>query len=168
MTLPPTDACIQVATTHGTAIIRLFGDIRYTISAAFSDFLEGLFQDETLTDIIIDLTQASAIDSTNLGLLAKIAIHSRQHLHHPAIIVSDNHDINEVLRSVSFDQVFKLVSSYELPDTELQALQSDVADRERLAKVLLDAHKTLMGISKENQAKFRDVVSVLEASGKCR
>jgi anti-anti-sigma factor len=165
---PPADACIQFATTGGTTIIRLFGDIRYTLSAAFSDFLEGLFQDDAITDIIVDLTRASAIDSTNLGLLAKIAIHCRQHLHHPSIIVSDNHDINEVLRSVSFDQVFKLVSAYELPDTELQALQSEAADRERLAKVLLDAHKTLMGLSKENQAKFRDVVSVLEASGKCR
>lgn len=165
---PPTDACIQVAITNGTTVIRLFGDIRYTISAAFSDFLQGLFQEPEVTDIIVDLTRATAIDSTNLGLLAKIAIHCRQHLHHPAIIVSDNHDINEVLRGVSFDQVFKLVSAYELPDTELQALQAETADRERLARVLLDAHKTLMGLSKENQAKFQDVVNVLEASGKCR
>ena len=165
---PPADACIQFATLGGTTIIRLFGDIRYTISAAFSDFLEGLFQDEAITDIIVDLTGATAIDSTNLGLLAKIAIHSRQHLHHPSIIVSDNHDINEVLRSVSFDQVFELVSAYELPEAEPQALQPETADRERLAKVLLEAHKTLMGLSEENQAKFRDVVNVLEASGKCR
>ena len=157
-------ARILAARAGGTVIIRLLGDVRYTISATFKEFLETLFHDPQVTNIVLDLSDTDNIDSTNLGLLAQVANHSRQHLHHKSVIVSNNHDVNEVLHSVGFDRVFLLTPELDIPTAQLRELQQEPASREELAGILLDAHRALMGISEDNRIKFRDVVSALEAS----
>ena len=158
-------ARILSAREGGTVIIRLLGDVRYTISPTFKDFLETLFHDSQVTNIVLDLSGTSNIDSTNLGLLAKVANHSRQHLHHKSLIVSDNSDVNQVLHSVGFDRVFILTNHFDMPATELEELEPEEASREQLAGVLLDAHRTLMGMNENNRVMFADVVKSLEASG---
>jgi anti-anti-sigma factor len=158
-------ARILAAREGSTVIIRLLGDVRYTISSTFKDYLETLFHDRQVTNIIIDLSETSNIDSTNLGLLAKVANHSRQHLHHKSLIVSDNHDVNEVLHSVGFDRVFLVTPQFDMPAAQLEELQPESASREELASVLLDAHRTLMGMNEKNRVMFADVVQSLEASG---
>jgi len=157
-------ARILSARAGNTVIIRLLGDVRYTISATFKEFLDTLFHDHQVSNIILDLSGVDNIDSTNLGLLAKVANHSRQHLHHKSVIVSNNHDINEVLHSVGFDRVFLVTPAFDIPEGQLQELQPEPASREELAGILLDAHRTLMGVNDENRVKFQDVVSALEAS----
>ena len=157
-------ARILAARDGGTVIIRLLGDVRYSISATFKEFLETLFHDRQVTNIILDLSGTSNIDSTNLGLLAKVANHSRQHLHHKSLLVSDNNDVNQVLHSVGFDRVFTVTPSFDMPDTALEELQPEAASREELAGVLLDAHRTLMGMNEHNRVMFADVVKSLEAS----
>jgi len=158
-------ARILSAREGGTVIIRLLGDVRYTISPTFKDYLETLFHDPQVTNIVLDLSGTSNIDSTNLGLLAKVANHSRQHLHHKSLIVSDNSDVNQVLHSVGFDRVFMLTNHFDMPATDLEELEPEAASREQLAGVLLDAHRTLMGMNETNRVMFADVVKSLEASG---
>lgn len=157
-------AKILSARENGVVIIRLLGDVRYTISATFKAFLETLFHDPKVTNIIVDLSGTSNIDSTNLGLLAKVATHSHKHLHHKSLLVSDNSDVNQVLHSVGFDRVFVLTDHYDMPATELAELAPEEASREQLADVLLDAHRTLAGMNDNNKAMFADVVRSLEAS----
>ena len=157
-------ARILAARSGGTVIIRLLGDIRYTISASFQTFLDSLFHDHEVTNIILDLSETHNIDSTNLGLLAKVANHSRQHLHHKSVIVSDNDDVNQVLHSVGFDRVFLLTPQLDIPAGQLRELQLEAVSREELNRVLVDAHRTLMGVNENNKLMFRDVLEALEAS----
>jgi len=157
-------ARILAARSGGTVIIRLLGDVRYTISPSFQTFLDGLFHDHDVTNIILDLSETRNIDSTNLGLLAKVANHSRQHLHHKSVIVSNNDDVNQVLHSVGFDRVFLLTPQFDIPEGQLLELHLETASREELAGVLVDAHRTLMGVNEANQVMFRDVLKALETS----
>jgi len=158
-------AKILFARDNGVVIIRLLGDVRYTISATFKEFLETLFHDPQVSNIIVDLSGTSNIDSTNLGLLAKVATHSHKHLHHKSLLVSDNSDVNQLLHSVGFDRVFVLSNHYDMPAAELSELAPEQASREQLAAVLLDAHRTLAGMNETNKAMFADVIRSLEASG---
>ena len=158
-------ARILFAREGGVVIIRLLGDVRYTISPTFKAFLETLFHDGQVKNIIVDLSGTSNIDSTNLGLLAKVATHSHKHLHHKSLLVSDNSDVNQVLHSVGFDRVFVLTNHFDMPAAELTELEPESASREELADVLLDAHRTLSGMNEKNHAMFADVVKSLEASG---
>lgn len=161
-------ARILVANVEGTVVIRLEGDVRYSVGTSFRDYLYAAFDDPGVGDIIIDLTGTTSIDSTNLGLLAKVADYSRRHRHHPSVIVSDNRDVNDVLINVGFDRVFAILPAFDLPVARVSELQPESADREELTALLLETHQALMGLNDKNRAMFRDVVDALEASVSAR
>jgi hypothetical protein len=58
---------------------------------------------------VIDLTETRSIDSTTLGLLAKLSILSRQKVGLLPTVVTTHEDITRLLQSMGFDQVFNIV-----------------------------------------------------------
>ena len=54
-------------------VLRFIGDIRYTLSPSIDRFLKEIFSGSPPAGFVIDLTETDSIDSTNLGLLARIA-----------------------------------------------------------------------------------------------
>ncbi len=57
---------ILCAKEGSTYVLKYIGDIRYTICAPLSDFVTKLCSSDDFDDILIDLTEAESIDSTNL------------------------------------------------------------------------------------------------------
>jgi anti-anti-sigma factor len=148
---------------HGDVhVLRYIGDIRYTLSPSISSFLEGIFTGPKPAGFVIDLTQTDSIDSTNLGLLARIA-RRMQMLGAPQVtLVSNRADINSLLTSMALDEVFDIVADTGLVTGAAQELPREDADRETLARTLIDAHRALMELSEHNREMFRDVVASLE------
>ncbi|HQM45359.1 MAG TPA: STAS domain-containing protein, partial [Smithellaceae bacterium] len=70
---------VYYARHENTYVIKLIGEVRYQLGCAFDDFLKRLFAKDDFRDIVIDLTETRMIDSTCLGLLAKIANYARAH-----------------------------------------------------------------------------------------
>jgi len=140
--------------------LKMVGNLKYTSSSGFDHFVDGLME-RGYRNVIIDLSEALYIDSTNLGLIAKIAGRTR---HNPSIhvtILSPNQDINEILQSVRFDKLFTIVEAYP----EIEASE-EIPDQERGRaedlRMLMEAHKALMDIHEDNRPKFKDVVELLE------
>ena len=69
------DACkMQYAVHNGTYVLKLRGDVRVPVCTSLETFVEQrLLTDDSLRAVLIDLTETEAIDSTALGLLARIA-----------------------------------------------------------------------------------------------
>ena len=63
-------------------LVQLSGDLRYTECGPFDSFLCKLREREQDIDILVDVTGAEMIDSTNLGLIAELAAHVQEHFHH--------------------------------------------------------------------------------------
>jgi anti-anti-sigma factor len=152
----------------GVLVLKFVGEIRYTmgdsyrISASLDQFLERLFEERDFQNIMIDLTETESIDSTNLGLLAKIAQYSEDQLGRKCSIISSNEDINAIIESVGFDQVFLILDESDQPEVELENVpEADAADRE-LAHMLLDAHRALTSLNDKNKEMFKNVVQLLE------
>jgi anti-anti-sigma factor len=103
---------VLYANHDGLVVFKFVGEIRYTmgdsyrVSASLDAFLDDLFESKDFENILIDLTETDSIDSTNLGLLAKIAQFTERHYGRKPTIISTNEDINAILDSVGFDQVF--------------------------------------------------------------
>jgi anti-anti-sigma factor len=150
------------ASQDGIHVLRFVGDIRYTLGHSLDRFLEGLFAGSTPAGFVIDLTATDCIDSTNLGLLARIAREMHNHSAPRVTIVSDRPDINAVLTSMALDEVFDIVSRASVPDGGEQELPRKKADRDSLSRTLLKAHRALMELSERNAETFRDVVAKLE------
>lgn len=150
------------ASHDGIHVLRFVGEIRYTLGHSLDRFLEALFTGPTPAGFVIDLTPTDCIDSTNLGLLVRIAREMHNHGAPRVTIVSDRPDINAVLTSMALDEVFDIVSRASVPAGGEQELPHKEADRDSLSRTLLKAHRALMELSERNEETFRDVVEKLE------
>ena len=154
---------IQYAEHDNLCVIKLVGDIRYTISEEFNDFVEGLFTKEYIEEILIDMTQTHYIDSTNLGILAKIANHERAEKHGKATIISDNEEILHLFKIMCFDQVFIILHTLD-HEQEIDFTSIKETDHEHTKRslIILEAHKTLMEMNEKNADTFRPVVEEMK------
>ena len=150
------------ASHDGIHVLRFVGDIRYTLGHSLDRFLEALFAGSTPEGFVIDLTATDCIDSTNLGLLVRIAREMQNQGAPQVTIVSDRPDINAVLTSMALDEVFDIVSRAPVPAGGEQELPRREVDRESLSHTLLKAHRALMELNERNEETFRDVVAKLE------
>lgn len=156
---------IQFAESEGTFVLKFIGDVRLTLCAALDAYIEKIFSALNFDSIVIDLTETEGIDSTSLGLLAKLSILSQQKVGFLPTLVSDNDDMNRLLQSMGFDQVFNIVSQATPTDAELQDLPGQILSEELVKDKVLEAHRILMNLNERNREAFRDLVSTLESGG---
>ncbi len=136
--------------------------LRLTLCSALDATIEKIFAALNFTAIIIDLTEAHSVDSTTLGLMAKLSILSRQKVGLLPTVVTTNPDITRVLQSMGFDQVFNIVDTpVPCPDCLADLPSQDQSEEVVKAKVL-EAHRILMGLNDSNREAFHDLVSALE------
>jgi anti-anti-sigma factor len=149
-------------------VLRFIGDIRYTLSPSIDRFLEEIFASSEPAGFVIDLTETDSIDSTNLGLLTRLAMRMQRLDAQRVTIVSNRADINSVLNSMALDEVFDIVEDTCLETDATQEVPQKDTDREALAHTLIEAHRALMDLSEHNREMFRDVVASLEKNGASR
>ncbi len=146
----------------GVCLIRMEGRVTYASGPSFSAFIDGLFGDGTVTDVVVDLSQAVYLDSTTLGLLGRLVNATQRQLHRKVTAVAPCDDVNTVLTSMGFDAVLTILKEEGRPGPALRDIPvQERSERER-AQIVLDAHRRLMDMSDANAARFRDVVEALE------
>jgi anti-anti-sigma factor len=154
---------VLYATHEGIHVLRFVGNIRYWLAPSLDRFVNRLFQSSSLSGLLIDLTETESIDSTNLGLLARIAIRIRERDQPRVTILSDCAYINELLLAMSLDQVFDITSEAGFDVLEdAHPLPIENADHDVVMRIALDAHRALMRLSEKNRQIFQDVVTLLE------
>jgi len=157
-----TSGKVLVAVREGVHVLKFVGDVRVTVGYAIDSFLSTILEGDDFKSVIIDLTETVGIDSTSLGLLAKISIQTKKIHDIVPTILSTNDDITRILMSMGFDQVFLIVkesidSSIELGEFPIQNPPEHVV-REKV----LEAHQVLMELNEKNQLVFKDLVIALE------
>lgn len=153
---------ILYAVHKGTCIIKLIGEVRVPLCAALDSFIERMFDDGGIQGVLVDLNQSTAIDSTTLGLVAKVAVRLREKLGRRPVILSSNPDITRLLQSMGFDQVFVIVEQSNAEPLKLDELPSVECSQEEMLRNVIEAHRLLMNLNAENAATFKDLVDALE------
>ncbi|VTM10106.1 anti-anti-sigma factor [Pseudomonas aeruginosa] len=92
---------IQFAEQNGSFVLKFVGEVRLTLCSALDSTIEKIFAALNFSAIIIDLTETQSIDSTTLGLLAKLSILSRQKIGLLPTLVTTNPDITRLLQSMA-------------------------------------------------------------------
>ncbi|MFC3151133.1 STAS domain-containing protein [Litoribrevibacter euphylliae] len=157
---------ILVSAKDGTYILKFMGDVRLTLCATLDDFLESMCRSEQLQAVLIDLTETEGIDSTSLGLLAKISVLSRKKHHLIPTIISTNPDITRILESMGFDKVFVILNNPLSTPINLSELPVIEGSEAVVHQKVLEAHKILMAMNDSNKETFKDLVYTLE--GDCK
>ncbi|MDE1461619.1 STAS domain-containing protein [Spartinivicinus poritis] len=153
---------IQFAESEGTYILKFVGDVRLTLCSTLDTFLDKMFAQPDFRSVIVDLTETEGIDSTSLGLLAKLSIQAKRRFGLIPTIVSTNEDINRVLLSMGFDQVFILVRDQLQENQQMSELPCQECSEQVAKEKVLDAHKVLMSMNEKNRNTFKDLVKSLE------
>ena len=104
---------IMVANVNNVPILKFVGDVRVLMSSALDNYCSSLYGRAILDRMIIDMTETQGIDSTALGLLAKMAIQLRNRFNVRPTIVSTNPDISRILKSMSMDMICEIVEDIE-------------------------------------------------------
>ena len=147
------------------AFFKFTGTLKYTSSSKFDTFLDNLLGNKPdFEDVLIDLSEAVFLDSTNLGFLARIAEFMSEKYGKKVTIYSPKEEINKLLESVGFDEVFVLVKNIDKQEKDLTEISSAKDAERSRSEMMLDAHKALINVCKKNADKFCDVVDLLQKS----
>jgi anti-anti-sigma factor len=156
---------ILVAQHDGAFVIKLVGDVRLTLCNTIDDYFSEMFSCPHFVGVIIDLSESDGIDSTSLGLLAKLAIQAKLKHQLVPMIISPNPNITRLLDSMGFNKVFDICQAVEQPlDDNLGELPVINADQECTRQKIIEAHRTLMDLNEENRQTFSSLVNTLEVS----
>ena len=153
---------ILVAQSKGTYIIKFIGDVRLNLCDTLDQYTDQMFESDEFKTVIIDLTETQCIDSTSLGQLAKISILYKEKYDQLPTIISTQKDINRILMSMGFDQVFYIVNELVARVEQLEELPLQKADEQEMKHRVIEAHKLLMDMNQNNRIAFTDLVKSLE------
>ena len=161
-----TDGKVLYGVSDGTYVLKFIGEVRLDLCTTIDVFVDRLVCDRALRGVIVDLSETKQIDSTSLGLLAKLSSGSRQALGELPTLICGNPEVLHFLSSMGFDDVFHIIdlgvgaapTPYELGELpELGGSETETRRR------VLEAHRALMDLNEHNRRQFSDLVRMLEA-----
>lgn len=154
---------ILVGDHDGVYVLLFQGDVRLNLCTAVDSFLERMFQDTRFKSVVVDLAGTESIDSTSLGLLAKLSIQAGRWFGFRPTLVSTRADITRLIVTMGLDDVFNMVEEPLEHDEQLGELPCCAASEDEVRERVLEAHRILMDMNENNRAAFQDLVATLEA-----
>jgi anti-anti-sigma factor len=152
---------VWVAEHKGTYVLKLVGDVRLNVCSTIDQFVERMFAAVTCQSVVVDLTETEGLDSTTLGLLAKMALFVRKQLQIRPMIVTNDDGILRLINSMGFEQIFdiqRFAAIDAVADCELAAA---TLDEKTAHEKVLQAHQVLMTLNQKNRETFKELVDSL-------
>ncbi|MCB1956491.1 MAG: STAS domain-containing protein [Rhodocyclaceae bacterium] len=138
-------------------VFRFEGEIRYTLAHPLDAFVEHVFSHSQPASVTADLRDTDSIDSTGIGLLAKLARVAHERAAPRPTLFCGNREVGEVLDSVCLDRVYNIVDS-EAPRGACQPLPDTAPTESELAGTIEHAHRLLSDLSEQNRVRFEGVL----------
>jgi len=153
---------VYYADRQGNYLLKFVGDVRVTLCTTLNNYINYIFAADDMTSVIVDLSEAKAVDSTTLGFMAKVAIYANKRGLNPVLIASDKAMIR-LVEGMGFVEIFAITD--ELPDSieELQRMNCVAGSTEEARDQVIEAHKTLMSLNTKNMETFSALVKALES-----
>jgi anti-anti-sigma factor len=151
------------AAQQGVHVLRYFGTVNFTLAPGLERFFQSLIHQGHVSGLVFDLSAAESLDSTNLGLMARVNEQLRETGAANSVIISGNDDIDAVLHSMGFDQTFELSpATAKVPDSDAEPVASEPPSAADLHHTMLEAHRALVRMSEAGRLEFEPVVACLE------
>ncbi len=156
------EGSILAASHDGAYVIRMTGDVRLTLCTTIDEYFQKMFDDPGFASVWVDLCEAEAIDSTTLGLLAKLALKVKERFGFKPAIYSCDSGINRLLKSMGFQTLFDIHEELCANPEDISEIPVVQGSEDKVKEKVIEAHRVLMDISDENRARFQDLMLALE------
>lgn len=153
---------IMVGAHQGVYIVKLIGDVRLNLCTSFDSFIDNMFARDDFAGVAFDLHGAEGVDSTTLGLMAKIAIRAQERGCQKPLVFSANKGIQHLLDAMGFDSLMEISDQQHEFSVETRPLVCNTPDECAAREKVLEAHRVLMSMNEQNAETFRDLVHTLE------
>jgi len=158
---------ILVADHQGVYVIKMSGDVRLTLCISFDECIEELTARDGFYTILFDLTEAEGLDSTTLGLIAKLAVKSHAQNNKKPLIICTDPGIERLITTMGLDDVCELIAEPPTEYCEITDFVSlnevdDSYDEEQIKSKILESHCVLMELNESNRETFKDLVQTLK------
>lgn len=131
-------------------------------NSGFGKFISEILKNKSIKEVLLDLTECTYLDSTNLGLVAAVSIGiTAKGYEKPVLLISTN-EMKEALCNVGFEKIFFLVEKEKSNLENLSYIISHTASKTEKKDEILEAHRTLLEMNDKNRETFADVVKYLE------
>ena len=156
------DCKILQAEQRGIYVLKFVGEVRLNLCSTLDQIIEDMVSNPEFRTVVVDLTQTEVIDSTTLGLLAKIAMASEERSHFLPTLITTNPDVTRIIQSMGFDRIFLILREPATEPDELEEIPVMKASEQEVRDKVLDAHRVLMSLNNSNHEEFRNLVRALE------
>ena len=154
----------QVALHQDTYFLKLSGKLCFSSSVPFSEIIDLIGSTKACKGVMADLRLVSMIDSTHLGLLARLALELKKNLGQELTIVSNGEHVTKALKTTGLQHFALLLDAYDGHMPPSDCIQALPDSKRSIAKVMLEAHQILIGLNQENKSAYQDFVTMLEKS----
>ncbi|MBT5387836.1 MAG: STAS domain-containing protein [Porticoccaceae bacterium] len=156
---------ILVSDKGGSYLLKFSGDVRVNLCGSLNRHMDVIFGSTDVKQVVIDMLEAECVDSTTLGLIAKLGLHCRKEYSINIQLFCQNPSILRTLDCMGFDEIIDIFQEIPNIDVELQDLEAVDPDLDEVRRQVLEAHKVLMQLSPDSSKEFTDLIRALE-SGK--
>ena len=154
---------ILAAEHDGAYALKLLGDVRVSLCTTIDDYFNSMLGDPDFMSVFVDLCEVEGVDSTTLGILAKLALQVHEKHGFRPVIYSCNPGINRLLQSMAFQRIFEIREEACINPDTISEVPAVNGEEEDVKQRVIEAHRTLMDLSEENRSRFQDLMAVLEA-----
>jgi anti-anti-sigma factor len=154
---------ILVSDEGGNYLIKLVGDVRVTLCGSLNRHMETIFGSSDVKNVVVDMLEAEGLDSTTLGLMAKLGLHCRKQYGIDVQVFCQNPSILRTLDCMGFDDLFDIFQQVPNINAKLHSIASVNAEVDEIRKQVLEAHKLLVQLNPESSNDFTDLIRALES-----
>jgi anti-sigma B factor antagonist len=151
---------IQAGQENGIVIVRVVGKGTHQNSHFLKKYLHQCLQSNH-KNFELELDQCTYMDSTFLGTLAGFGSKLKEKSLPLMKIVNATDRVRGMIEGLGISILFELIQR-NAPTQDLKDLQGGKISVDVKSSEMLEAHETLVKVSHENEAKFRDVISLLK------
>ncbi len=154
---------IFVADEQGNYLIKFIGDVRVTLCGSLNRHIDRIFGSNDVQRVVFDLLEADGLDSTTLGLMAKLGLHCRKAYAIDVQVFCQNPSILRTLDCMGFDELFDIYQEVPNITAELKSITSVNPEVDEVRQQVLEAHRLLVELNPKNSAEFTDLIRALES-----
>jgi anti-anti-sigma factor len=154
---------ILVSDNEGNYLLKLIGDVRVTLCGSLNRHMETIFGSQDVNKVVVDMLEAEGLDSTTLGLMAKLGMHCRKEYGINVQVFCQNPSILRTLDCMGFEEIFDIIQEVPTIDAELHSIESVSSEVDEIRRQVVEAHKLLMQLNPENSKEFTDLIRALES-----
>jgi len=154
---------ILVSDDQGNYLLKLIGDVRVTLCGSLNHHMETIFGRQDVKNVIVDMLEAEGLDSTTLGLMAKLGLHCRKEYGINVQVFCQNPSILRTLDCMGLEDIFDIIQEVPTINTELHSIESVSPEVDEIRRQVVEAHRLLMELNPDNSKEFIDLIRALES-----